>query len=560
MLTALTIKHFALLEHLHLELATGLTVVTGETGAGKSIVFDALGLALGDRADHSLFSQQTQACDISAMFDISQLPQARQWLTTHALLDESQTDECTVRRVITPDGRSRSFIDGTPCTVAQLRELRDRLISIHGQHEHQALLDKDFQLALLDSYAGHAELVQQTQACYQQWHACYQQRQALLQLQDQTAQAQLLQYQVNELDSLALGSEELPALEKEYKQLQHAQQHLQTCHQVYTQLAGDEEEQTVLARLQTMQTSLAQAQPHYEALTGIVELLQQALIHAEEAADELADITETIIVDPQRLNEVEHRLQQIHDIARKHQVPADQLPELQQKLSEQLASITDSQQTLENLARQLTQLADRYQTSAAQLTASRQQTAKRLSQAVTELMHELALSGGQFSVELQPLADERPRPNGNEQLEFKVTTNPGHPLQALAKVASGGELSRISLAIQVLTAQQEATPTLLFDEVDVGIGGNTAAVVGRLLRQLSDKVQILCITHQPQVAAMGQHHLQVSKHQQTDTTQTRLALLNDQQRVEEIARMLGGLTITKQTRAHAKELLTSQAA
>jgi DNA repair protein RecN (Recombination protein N) len=559
MLTALTIKHFALLECLHLELATSLTVVTGETGAGKSIVFDALGLALGDRADHSLFSQQAQACDISAIFDISQLPPASQWLATHALLDESQADECTVRRVITPEGRSRSFINGTPCTVAQLRDLRDRLISIHGQHEHQALLNKDTQLALLDSYANHAELVQQTQTCHQQWHICYQQQQALLQLQDQTAQAQLLQYQVNELNTLALGSEELPALEKEYKQLQHAQQHLQTCQQVHTQLAGDEA-QTVLAQLQTTQTALEHAQPHYEALTSTVYLLRQALIHAQEAADELADITETIIVDPQRLDEVEHRLQQIYDIARKHQTPADQLPELQQKLSRQLASITDSQQTLETLAEQLTQLADRYQISAAQLTASRQQAAKRLSQAVTELIHELALSGGQFSVELQTLAGDKPRLNGNEQLEFKVTTNPGQPLQALAKVASGGELSRISLAIQVLTAQQEATPTLLFDEVDVGIGGNTAAVVGRLLRQLSDKVQILCITHQPQVAAMGQHHLQVSKHQQTNATHTRLMLLNKQQRIEEIARMLGGLTITKQTRAHAKELLTSQIA
>ncbi len=557
MLTDLIIKQFALLDHLQLALEQGLTVITGETGAGKSITFDALGLALGDRVDYSLLDEQAPACDISAIFDLSRLPPAIDWLTDQTLLDETQPHECTIRRVIHPNGRSRCFINGTPTTTRQLRQLRPYLISIHGQHEHQALLHQDWQLTLLDRYAGHEALVHQVQTQYRQWQACHAQYQALQQQPNQQAQQQLLAYQVAELDALALGTNELSRLEQTHKQLSHAETHLTLCQQIHTQLA-DDLDPSLLTQLQQLQATLQKATTDHPTLTNIAELLHQACIHAQEAADELATFTDTLVVDPQQLTEMEQRLQQIHDLARKHQVPAEQLSRQHQQLTEQLTQLNEREPRLAALEQQLAQHQTTYQKYADQLTQSRTEAAQRLGQSVTELMHELALPGGQFVIELQPSAEPTiPHLHGQECLEFKATTNPGQPLLPLAKVASGGELSRISLAIQVLTAQQDATPTLLFDEVDVGIGGHTAAIVGRLLRQLSAKVQILCITHQPQVAAMGHHHLQVTKFHQQQTTHITLSSLNQSQRLDEIARMLGGLTITRQTKAHAQELLST---
>lgn len=552
MLTQIQVKDFALIDTLTLELEPGLTVLTGETGAGKSIIIDALELALGERADAQAIRHGAERCEINVSFALSQLPQAKQWLQDHEL---SSDDECIIRRVISQDGRSRNMINGTPCTLQMLRELGSLLISIHGQHQHQALLKRDQQRQLLDDFAGHDILCKKIHALYQQWH---QTQQTLLELEqsqkDRAARTELLQFHLQELESLNLRAAEIPELEQEQKKLANAEQ-LMGRGQQALELLRDNENNNLLRLLHNSKQLLQPISDLDAKIATANEALDTAAIHLNEAAEQLQDFLDQLDIDEKHAQWVENRLDTIYQLARKHQVNAADLPALTARFAAELAQLSQLDEKITATQKQLQTVNEAYQQQAQQLRHSRQQAANKLAKLVTEKMQQLGFSGGHFAIELIPLAENEITPHGTERIEFLVSANPGQPLQALAKVASGGELSRIGLAIQVISAQKINTPTLIFDEVDVGIGGTTAAVVGKLLRALGHTAQVLCVTHLAQVASQGMQHFCVQKATKAGNTFTRLLLLDETERVQELARMLGGIKITEQTLAHAREML-----
>lgn len=551
MLAHLSIQNFTIIDSLELEFQNGMTVLSGETGAGKSIIVDALMLALGARTDISLIKHGTDRCAVSALFDITQLPAAQQWLSEHELSNEH---ECSLRRVIGQDGRSRGFINGQTVPLQMLRELGNLLVSIHGQHEHQTLLKADKQRHLLDAYGSHLSLVKNVQTIHARWRNTYEQLQTLqTQNEQKNARYDFLKYQVQELEQLALQPEELTELDREQRQLANADELLQNC-QSSLNLLSESEEVSVLALLNTAHTQLSQLQKLDTNFSNIADLINNAIIQTEEAGHELQRYLERVELNPERLQFVEQRLTQIYEIARKHRIKPEALYDLQQTLSDELHQLENSDTHLLQLQQTLDQLTIEYQTATAELTQKRQQAAKQLAPLIEQYLQQLGMPGGRFHIQFELLADEF-SPYGVERVEFYVSANPGQPPQPLAKVASGGELSRISLAIHVLTAKNEATPTLIFDEVDVGIGGGTAEIVGRLLRMLGKSAQVFCVTHLPQVASQGHQHFQVSKTTDKQTTHTQIKLLNNEEKVQEIARMLGGVKITAQTLAHAQEML-----
>jgi DNA repair protein RecN (Recombination protein N) len=555
MLAHLSIQNFTLIDTLELEFKAGMTVLTGETGAGKSIIIDALSLALGARTDISIIKHGTERCAISASFHIAQLPAAQQWLIEHELDNEH---DCLLRRVIGQDGRSRGSINGQTVPLQMLRELGHLLVSIHGQHEHQTLLKTDKQRSLLDAYGGHISLVKNLQTLYSRWRKTQEQLTSLqTQNTQKTARYELLTYQVKELEKLGLQAEELAALDTEQRQLAHADELLQTCQNTLN-LISENDEINLLNLLNTAHNQLSHLQKLDNKLSTVADLLNNAIIQTEEADNELRHYLDKIELNPERLQFVEQRLTQIHEVARKHRVKPEELYALQQTLTTELQQLENSDIQLLQLQQELEQLTHEYQTVATELTQKRQQAAQQLSPLVEKHLHELGMPGGRLQIQFETLLKDSCHPAGLENIEFYVSANPGQPLQPLAKVASGGELSRISLAIHVLTTQNEATPTLIFDEVDVGIGGGTAEIVGRLLRTLGKSAQVLCVTHLPQVASQGHQHLQVSKMLDTQTTQTQIKLLDEAEKIQEIARMLGGVKITSQTLAHAKEMLEIQ--
>lgn len=552
MLSHLSIQNFTIIDELELEINSNMTVLTGETGAGKSIIVDALMLALGGRTDTSIIKHGAERCAISATFDIEKLPAAQQWLTEHELNNEN---ECTLRRIIGSDGRSRGFINNQTIPLQVLRELGNLLVSIHGQHEHQTLLKPDKQRMLLDAYGSHTALVKSVQSIYARWRKTYEQLNTLkTQNEQKNARYDLLKYQVQELDKLALQAEELIQLDQEQKQLANADEMLQTC-QSALNLLSENDEVNAINLLNDIQHQLIPLRKLDPKFINISELINNAIIQIEEANNELQHYLERIDLNPERLQFVEQRLTQIHETARKHRVKPEELLALHQQLATELQQLENSDEYLLQIQSELDKLALEYQHTAEELTKKRQQTAKRLAPLVEKHMHELGMPGGKFQIQFEKNSEQTFTNHGLEKVEFYVSANPGQPLQPLAKVASGGELSRISLAIHVLTAKNEATPTLIFDEVDVGIGGSTAGIVGRLLRTLGEAAQVLCVTHLPQVASQGHHHFQVSKTISNKTTQTNIKLLDPAEKIEEIARMLGGVKITKQTLAHAKEML-----
>ena len=551
MLIHLSVSNFTIATHLEMEFAAGMTVITGETGAGKSIMLDALGLALGDRSDAGVVRNGSDRADIHASFDISNIPHAKQWLSQHDLLDD---DNCLLRRVITKEGRSRGYINGHPATLQDLKALGSMLIDIHSQHAHQSLLNKDNQRRLLDDFAG---LTDNAQAIHSLSKEYSQIQQRLLTLQqnrsEQTARAQLLGYQVEELDTLGLGENELEALEQEQQQLANGEQILQNCQ--HTIALCSEGELNVEAILNQAIRSLGQIPIKTQALQEAEQLLNSALIQTEEAASELQQHVDSFELDPERLQSVENRLSNIYDIARKHHIQPSQLSQLHQDLLNELNSIIGSDEEIEQLQTQADSFLKQYQQQAAKLSKKRKTAANKLEKQVEQQLAQLSMENCQFRILLTPYDDNTPRSFGNEEIAFLVSTNPGQEPQALAKIASGGELSRISLAIQVITAKTSATPTMVFDEVDVGIGGAIAEVVGNLLHELGERGQVLCVTHQPQVASKGNHHLYVSKATTKNSVSTCLEQLAEDEKIEEIARMLGGIAITDQSRAHAKEML-----
>ena len=552
MLTQLAIQNFAIVRFLELDLRPGMTCITGETGAGKSIAIDALGLCLGERAEASMVRPGAEKAELTARFTLENNPQARQWLEQNEL---AMDEECLLRRVITEEGRSRAYINGTPVPIGQLKALGQQLLNIHGQHAHQLLLKPEHQLTILDAYAGHHELLDQTRSTFSQWRQQHHELQKLKTEQEQRqSRRQLLEYQVEELDEFALGEQEFAEIEQEHSRLANGSEIVEQC-QGCLDLLYDNEEITIAGLLTSVTDKLEKLTDLDASLQPVATMLQEAVIQVQESHHELRHYLERLEIDPERFNTLEQRLSRTMELARKHHVRPTELYTLHQQLRQELDSLTQDEERLDTLQQALIQSRESYQQAAQRLSASRVRHANELATLITEKIQALSMPDGQLQIRVQELAQSSPSALGQDQIEFLVTTNPGQPLQPLAKVASGGELSRISLAIQVITAQRVATPTLIFDEVDVGISGPTAAIVGELLRELGRSTQVLVVTHLPQVAGQGHQHLFVSKQSDGKSTETLMQSLDTQGRLDELARLLGGNQITANTRANARELL-----
>lgn len=554
MLVHLSVHNYAIVEHLDLELDRGMSVITGETGAGKSIMLDALGLTLGDRADSGVVRPGADKADILATFDLSEIPEARAWLEERDLDNDGP---CILRRVITAEGRSRAYINGSPCPQGDLKALGEFLIDIHSQHEHQSLLKTDTHRRLLDEYAGATDLARQVQLAAQRWRQTRQELERLSNSGDeQRSRHQLLSYQLEELESLSLGENELDELEQEHKTLTNAESLLSICRQVVEQ-CSENDSGNVLNALTASLNRLSGVNSSPTAMSEAASLLSSAQIQVEEAVGELNRFLDNFDADPARLQQLEERLDAIYTLARKHRIQPTEVAALQQKLLDEVETLNANDEAVERLENELASYARHYQDKARDLSDLRHRSAPNLASAVEQEIQRLGMPGGRFSIELRPNTSKELLPNGLEQVELLVSANPGQPLKALAKVASGGELSRISLAIQVITAQTSRVPTLVFDEVDVGIGGPTAEIVGQLLRRLGDRGQVMTVTHLPQVAAQGHQHLFVHKVRDSDATRTAVSKLSNTKRIEEVARMLGGIDLTKESLAHAKKMVVT---
>lgn len=545
MLRSLHIRDFVIVDKAEITFDAGFTVFSGETGAGKSILIDALSLALGARSDTGFIREGAARADISAVFDAPDSLTA--WLTEH---DFDPDDDLILRRTIDRQGRSRAYISGVPVTLAQLRELGEQLVDIHGQHAHQSLLKSTHQRQMLDSHGGHQDLAQRVRQAWQHWQAA---RNALRDATEQAAAREqerlALQWQMDELDRLNLQDGEWQALSNNHSRLAHAQALLEGATQALTTL--DNDEMSVRALLNRTVLQLQRLQQHDARLQDIIASLDSALIGTDEAISDLNSYLSDFDVDPDALAQAEQRMSAIFDTARKLRAEPDALPELQAQLRDQLDALDQASDT-EALARGADEAHSAYNALAKQLTQARKATAKRLAKQVTDAMQTLAMEGGRFDIALNPGEGSA---HGNEQVEFLVAGHTGATPRPLGRVASGGELARLSLALSVIASQAARVPTLIFDEVDTGIGGGVAEVVGRLLRQLGERHQVLCVTHLPQVAACGSHHFEVSRQTQDATTLSSITPLDKDGRIQEIARMLGGLTITDTTRRHAKEML-----
>ncbi len=550
MLTQLRIRDFAIVEELELELATGMTAVTGETGAGKSILVDAIGLLLGDRADNGVIRHGADRADLSASFDLDALPAARAWLAER---DLDHDRECHLRRVVARAGRSRGYINGVPQSTQALRELGEQLVDIHGQHEHQSLLRREAQRQLLDDYADNQALATELAEQYQTWSRLRRELRALRQAaSERDARMDLLRYHLRELAALNLVEGEAAALEDEQRRLAHASQLLDTCQRLLGWLSEDEES-SIADRLDRGLRELEALNRLDTRLAPVGELLNAALIQIQEASGELRRYARTLDLDPNHLARIEQRLTAAHQLARKHRVAADALPALRARFEVEWNTLEHSETQVAALQQAVKTARAAYQACADRLSARRAAAARDLGERVSAALAGLGMAGGCFTVVLERL--EQPTAAGLETVEFQVSANPGQPVRPLAKVASGGELSRISLAIQVIAAHATHIPTLIFDEVDVGIGGGVAEIVGRQLRALGDGRQVLCVTHLPQVAAQAHQQFKAEKHTDGGATHTRVVALEPEERVTEIARMLGGLELTENTLAHAREMV-----
>ncbi len=551
MLCQLSINNFAIVRFLELDFKSGMTSITGETGAGKSIAIDALGLCLGNRADANTVRPGATKAEVSARFALNDIPLARRWLEDN---DLELDDECILRRTIGSDGRSRAYINGNPVPLNQMRALGQLLIGIHGQHAHHAMLKSEHQLTLLDSYANHKMLLEACSASYQRFKLIQKELSQLQQSQhERIARKQLLQYQVEELDEFALGEEEFDEIEAEHKKLANGTALIQACQRTLYLLQDSEE--GAIESLLNMSLDQAQELEGYDPeLKGVSNMLNDALIQVQESSSELQRYLDRLELDPDHFAALEQRLSKIMMLARKHHVSPKDLYQHHQALSQELSELDSDEEKLNEIAQQLESCRESFIAHAQKLSQSRQRYAKELDKQVTRSIHELSMPKGKFVIDVQ-FNPEMMSPNGCDTVEFQVTTNPGQPLQPIAKVASGGELSRIGLGIQVITAKKVATPTLIFDEVDVGISGPTAAVVGKMLRSLGESTQVLCVTHLPQVAGNGHQHMFVNKQSKAGQTETSMVPLDKHQRIEELARLLGGDVITNNTLANAKELL-----
>jgi DNA repair protein RecN (Recombination protein N) len=553
MLTHLLIRDFTIVDQVSLELGAGMTVLTGETGAGKSILVDALGLVLGDRATGAIVRPGAERAEVTASFETASVPQVRHRL---AELDLDSPDEvCILRRTVSSDGRSRAFINGRPTPLQGLREIGELLVDIHGQHAHQSLLRRDTQRAMLDQFAGLATQLASARALHTEWERA---RAAIAALggsaADRAAEAELLRYQVEELRALALRPGEVEELDEEHRRLSHAGALLGSAQRALAALE-EAEDGALLPRLEGVAREVDDMTRFDPRTLPVRELLDGALIQGREAAHALHRYAEAIELDPERLAWLEQRIAALETLARKHRVSARSLAEHLDRLEARLTEIEQGDEHLRALEGTLEACARRYADLAEELYRGRAAAAPALAEAVASNARSLGMGGSRFQVRVEPPGGQDPSPHGGGRVELYFSANPGQPLAPLSQVASGGELSRLSLAIQLIGAHGEGAPIQVFDEVDTGIGGRVAEVVGRALRRLADTRQVLCVTHLPQVASQGQGHLLVSKAARGEATYASVTPLQPEDRVREVARMLGGVEITARALAHAREML-----
>lgn len=552
MLSRLSVRHLAVVEDISLQFKPGMTSLTGETGAGKSMLVDALGLVLGDRADSNMVRHGAERAEIEAAFEISDNPALKQWLSEQELDDD---DQCQLRRTISRDGRSKAYINGRQVPLSQLKQIGELTLDIHGQHAHQSLLRADTQRELLDIVADNKALLKQLRQHYRDWQ---QHQQQLTELQNQSAQGQarleLLQYQVGELAEFALSDEKIQYCLQQQQQLANAAELIQNSENAL-QAIFDQESGAAYDMIGIALRDLEKLQDIEPRFAGIVETLNSALINLDESASSLRHYLDHSELDPSQLEQVERELSQLHDLARKHHIDIEQLPAHFAALTAELDSLSAASENSAALEQQVAADKKACLDLCLQIRKRRSACLKDLSSQISASIQQLAMPAGKVEFVITPYPDDEFAEHGADQVQLKVTTNPGQPAGDLAKIASGGELARISLAIQVVTAGQRTVPTLIFDEVDVGIGGGVAEIVGQHLRLLASSQQVICVTHLPQVAAQAHQQLQVSKKLTADNTHIEIQELGRPQRIEEIARMLGGMQLTQTTRLHAEEML-----
>ena len=554
MLQRLHIRNFAIIDELELRLEAGFTALTGETGAGKSILIDAIGLLLGDRADTSMVRASAERADIQAEWDVQHCPDASAWLREMELLDPDDPSHCLIRRVISSEGRTRAFINGSAVQLTALRELGETLIEIHGQHEHQRLVRPDVQRELLDAFlADEAPLL----AVREQAGQFRRLELSLKQARDagarDPAELEFLRYQIEELDALGLKPGELDQIDEEHRQLANAGQLIQEGGACLEALA--EADGAIIDQVGRLEQQLTQLGRLHGGFAEVSELLNGAGIQLQEAAAQLRRMVERLDLDPERLAELEDKLTAVQDLSRKHHVRSSELLQRRDELAEQLQASESAASALSSLEAERDQMLAEYRRSADQLSAARREAAAQFAAAASSITRELGMSQATLEVAVESQAERPPRSHGQDDIRLDFSANPGQPPRPLAKIASGGELSRISLAIQVAATGSRQVPVMIFDEVDSGVGGGVAQMVGERLRQLAEQRQILCVTHLPQVAAQGHHQMRISKQVDSGQTRTQVEALDEAQREQELARMLGGVEITERSRAHAREML-----
>ncbi len=563
MLSHIHLKNFAIIEKLDIELKSGMTALTGETGAGKSILIDAISLVLGDRADSGAVRHGAEKAEIILTVELSDTPSAQAWLLEQDLTDSNDygDDQCILRRIITATGKSRAWINGSPCNLSMLRQLGEQIVDIHGQHEHQSLMKKEMQRQLLDDFcdedSSQTKLLSKTADAYAEWSELKSKLESLSnQNSDHQAKLDLLRFQTQELDALQLEANEATQLDEEHTKLSNAGQLLSISSQSVAKLY-DNENQTIYSNINDIIQKLEDGLQLDNTLKEPIEILQSTQIQIQEASDILRNYQNSVGLEPERLDWVNHRLTTLHELSRKHQTKPELLFTKWQALLSELDELNSDEYDLDALQEKLGKAEKKYLSISALLSKARKKAAKQLSQGVSDAMQTLGMEGGVFEVSIETATSLSAY--GMDNIVFEVSANPGQPLKPIVKVASGGELSRISLSIQMIAAQRITLPALIFDEVDSGIGGGIAEVVGQQLRKLGNSHQVLCVTHLPQVASQAHNHYKVTKQKEQDNTSTGMHILNKNERIEEVARMMGGIEITTSTLNLAQEMLSVKA-